>query len=105
MQEIETQGSAIVTIDGRPFKIKKHFLEGLQTHCLNQILNNLNKGYLIIHSPQDSNVEIENAAALYRAADHPKSFVSIDGADHLLSNKKDSRYVGELISSWAKRYI
>jgi putative redox protein len=105
MEEIETSGSATVIVGGRPFLIKKHFLEDLQTHYLKQILKNLNKGYLIIHSPQDAVVGIENAAALYKAASHPKSFVSIDGADHLLSQKKDSLYVGELISSWAKRYL
>lgn len=105
LHEIETQGSATVSIGGRPFEIKKHFLDDLQTHYLRQVLFNLNKAYLIIHSPQDTVVGIENAAALYKAAAHPKSFVSIDGADHLLSQKKDSQYVGELIASWAKRYL
>jgi putative redox protein len=65
----------------------------------------MRKSLLIMHSPQDATVGIENAAAIYTAAHHPKSFISLDGADHLMTNKKDSQYVGKMIASWAERYL
>src|SRR5690606_11221827 len=69
------------------------------------IISKLKKSILILHSPQDSTVEIKNAEKLYVAAKHPKSFISLDGADHLLSRRVDSGYVGEMIGSWAVRYL
>ncbi|CAM4229577.1 bifunctional alpha/beta hydrolase/OsmC family protein [Zobellia nedashkovskayae] len=103
--EIEETGKAVVNLSGRDFTIKKQFLDDLQHKPLAQILGKLRKPILILHSPQDATVEIKNAEEIYRAAHHPKSFVSLDGADHLLSNKRDSFYAGELISGWAKRYL
>lgn len=103
--EIETHGKANVTIAGRTFEIQKQFLEDIESHYLDQVLSQLNKAYLIIHSPNDRIVGIENAAALYQAARHPKSFLSIDKADHLLSQKADSAYVGNMIAQWVSRYI
>jgi len=105
IEEIEAGGQAEVNIGGRPFTIKKQFLEDIRKTKLNEHLRSLRKALLIMHSPQDLIVEIENAADLYQAARHPKSFVSLDGADHLLSDKKDSVYTGDLIASWAQRYI
>ena len=87
------------------FKIQKQFIDDLDNSDLIGRINGLNKAILVMHSPQDSIVEIKNAAELYHNARHPKSFISLDGADHLLSNKEDAVYAADVISSWAKRYI
>src|SRR5690606_16146922 len=105
INKINSQGSATVNIGGRSFKIKKQFLDDLEKRELSSIISKLKKSILILHSPQDGTVEIKNAEKLYVAARHPKSFISLDGADHLLSRRVDSSYVGELIGSWAGRYI
>ena len=105
IEKIKEEGEAKVNIGGRPFKIQKHFLEDLDRNDVLKNIKNLRKPLLILHSPQDKIVEIENAAKIYRAAHHPKSFVSLDGADHLLSNKKDSRYVANIIGAWVGRYL
>ncbi|MBU3027212.1 bifunctional alpha/beta hydrolase/OsmC family protein [Zobellia galactanivorans] len=103
--EIEKSGKAVINLSGRDFTIKKQFLDNLQHKPLSQILGQLRKPILILHSPQDTTVAIKNAEEIYVAARHPKSFISLDGADHLLSNKRDSFYAGEVISGWAKRYL
>jgi len=105
IEEIKLKGKAVVNIGGRDFTIKKQFLEDLETRTLAQIVKELRKPILIMHSPQDQIVTIKNAEEIYVAAYHPKSFVSLDGADHLLSDKKDSSYAGSVISGWAKRYL
>ncbi len=105
LETIHTRGEAKVDIAGRKFVIKKHFLDDLEDKDLSQVLKELRKPLLVFHSPQDKVVEVENAAKIYSSAHHPKSFVSLDGADHLLTNKDDSLYVGEVISSWVKRYV
>lgn len=105
-EEIEKNGIARVSIGGRPFHVKKQFLEELDSLSSNhQIINSLNAALLVAHSPQDTIVGIDNATQIYKAAQHPRSFISLDGADHLLSKKEDSLYVGEAIAVWAKRYI
>ena len=101
---IET-GAAEVNIGGRPFTIKKEFLDDLSQNKLNEILPSMRKSIMIMHSPQDETVELSNAKELYTAAHHPKSFVTIDGADHLLTNAADSLYVGVVIATWAARYL
>jgi uncharacterized OsmC-like protein/alpha/beta superfamily hydrolase len=105
IETIEDEGVAEVIIGGRPFNVKRQFLEDIREKELEQNLRNLNRALLILHSPQDLTVAIENAANLYQAARHPKSFISLDGADHLLSEKEDAEYTGEMIASWSKRYI
>ena len=105
LEEIKANGKAVVNLSGRDFTIKKQFIDDLETHSLTKILSGMRKPLLILHSPQDDTVEVKNAEEIYVAAHHPKSFVSLDGADHLLSNKKDSHYVGEVISGWARRYL
>jgi putative redox protein len=105
LASIENDGKAMVDIGGRPFPITKHFLEDLNAFDPEPAIRRLNKALLLLHSPQDSIVDIGNAAAVYQAARHPKSFVSLDGADHLLSNPSDSLYAGEVIGCWVKRYI
>jgi len=106
--EIKQKGYAEVNIGGKPFKIKKQFVEDLENTNLSTVISNLGKSLLVLHSPQDSIVDIGNAAEIYGHAKHPKSFVSLDGADHLLSNKEDkedSNYVGKMIAAWASKYI
>lgn len=105
LDEIAEKGEAMVSIGGRPFKIKKQFIDDLEQYDSSEQINGLDRALLVIHSPQDTTVGVENAGKIFDAARHPKSFVSIDGADHLVSNDKDSVYVGEVISSWAKRYV
>lgn len=105
VETIEKEGKAEVNIGGRSFTIKKQFLDDLKKHTLPAIMKTMRKSLLILHSPQDATVGIENAAAIYTAAHHPKSFISLDGADHLMTKKKDSQYVGKMIASWAERYL
>ncbi|PCE64650.1 bifunctional alpha/beta hydrolase/OsmC family protein [Sediminicola luteus] len=105
LAEIESQGVAQVDLGGRPFTIKKQFVDDLRTQQLPQTLKQLKKPLLILHAPQDRTVEIKNAELLYMAAHHPKSFISLDGADHLLSSSADSQYAGHVIAGWAERYL
>lgn len=105
IQEIEEKGEARLSIGGTEFNIQKQFLDDINQKNMARTLENFRKALLVMHSPQDTTVGIENAGEIYQAAWHPKSFISLDGADHLLSNKKDSLYVGKLIAAWSERYI
>lgn len=105
LAEIKEKGKAEVHIGGRPFTINQDLLDTLEKDNSDLLIKNLDKALLILHSPQDEIVEVANAEKIYKAAHHPKSFISMDGADHLLSNKKDSKYVGDIIGSWIKRYV
>lgn len=105
IDEIEKTGIANITIGGRSFSVKKEFLEDIQSKNMHTILKQMKKPLLVVHSPQDNTVGIENAKEIYHHAHHPKSFISIDQADHLLSNKQDSIYVGNVIAGWAERYL
>jgi putative redox protein len=105
IEEINSSGKAVINLSGRDFMIKKQFLDDLETKSLPETAQNLRKALLVMHSPQDAIVGIKNAEEIYIAARHPKSFVSLDGADHLLMNRKDSVYVGEVIAGWAQRYV
>jgi len=105
IEEIKISGKAIVNLSGRDFTIKKQFLDDLESKSLTTTVKNLRKALLVLHAPQDHTVGIKNAEEIYQAARHPKSFVSLDGADHLLMNRKDSRYAGEVIAGWAQRYV
>ena len=105
IEEIEKNGRAAVNIGGRNFHIKKQFLDDLEKNDLLELIPSIKKSLLILHSPQDTIVGIKNAEEIYTAAKHPKSFVSLDGADHLLSKKVDSKYAGDIIGAWAHRYI
>ncbi|WP_194774791.1 bifunctional alpha/beta hydrolase/OsmC family protein [Pararhodonellum marinum] len=102
---IKEKGSAKVNIGGKSFYLKKEFVEDLEQQKLLQVLKDMRKSILIFHSPQDEIVDISNAAELYQAAYHPKSFISLDQADHLLNDVSDSQYVGQMISSWSDRYL
>lgn len=103
--EINEKGTAEINIGGRPFIIKKQFIEDLNEQNLLNVVRTMRKAFLFLHSPQDKIVPIGNAGDLYGAAFHPKSFVSLDGADHLLSRREDALYVGDLIAAWATRYV
>ena len=105
LEEITHSGKALVNIGGKPFTIKKQFLDDLSQMTLLKVVKAMRKSFLILHSPQDITVDIENAAELYGAAHHPKSFISLDGADHLLNREADSLYAGDMIASWARRYL
>ena len=102
---IHEKGIAEVNIGGRPFEISSEFIHQLESHACADVIKNNRIPLLILHSPQDNVVGIENARKIYESAHHPKSFISLDGADHLLSSKEDSRYVGEVIASWSSRYV
>ncbi|GAA5026301.1 osmotically inducible protein C [Marivirga lumbricoides] len=105
VDQIKKNGKAEISIGGRPFTIKEQFLEDLKQSKGLKLLEDLRKAVLVMHSPQDNVVGIENAKEIYDRAFHPKSFVSLDGADHLLSKKEDSIYAGEMIAMWAGRYV
>lgn len=105
IDEINEKEIAEVTIGGRSFTIKKQFIDDLVNKNMAQTVKDLRKPILVLHSPQDTTVGINNAGEIYQAAMHPKSFISLDGADHLLSDKKDSMYAGCMISEWAARYV
>jgi len=103
--EIEKTGKARVKLAGRVFTIKKQFLDDLKEQAMNKVIKNLEKPLLIFHSPVDNTVGIDNAAHIYKLAKHPKSFISLDDADHLLTNEEDAKYVGSVASAWADRYL
>ncbi len=105
LPEIQETGKATVNLSGRDFTIKKQFLDDLETKSLVTVVKNMRKPILILHAPQDDTVGIKNAEEIYHAAHHPKSFVSLDGADHLLMRKEDSVYAGQLIAGWSQRYV
>ncbi|MEM6818199.1 MAG: bifunctional alpha/beta hydrolase/OsmC family protein [Pseudomonadota bacterium] len=103
--DIIRDGAAEVQLAGRPFTIRREFIEDLGKHPLAETVHNLRKALLILHSPIDDTVTIDNASQLFSAAMHPKSFVSLDHADHLLSNAADSAYAGTVLAGWASRYL
>src|SRR3954454_23458661 len=105
VEDIRTQGKVEVQLAGRPFHIKREFLDDIAEHGLMAQVAKLHKALLIMHSPTDDTVGIENATKIFVAAKHPKSFVSLAGADHLLSQRRDSSYVAGVIAAWAERYI
>ena len=104
-EALERDGVAEVNLGGRPFTVKQQFLEDIRKHPMPESLGSLRKAIMILHAPLDDTVELDNASKLFTAAKHPKSFVSLDKADHLMSRTEDSRYAGEVIASWAVRYL
>jgi len=104
-EEIYQQEQATVDLAGRQFTIKKQFLEDINRYNDIDHIAKLDKALLVFHSPIDDTVSIDEAAKIYTAAKHPKSFISLDKADHLLSRREDSEYVSEVIASWAARYL
>ncbi len=102
---IKSEGEAEVTLAGRPFTFKKQFIEDLESSSCVDAAKTLHKALLILHSPQDDTVSIKNAEEIYQAAHHPKSFVTLDGSEHLLIDKENASYVGKIVAGWAARYI
>jgi len=105
LAEIEQAGEAEVRLAGRSFRIRKQFLDDLAGQAPIERIASLRKALLVFHSPRDTTVSIDNAAQIFMAAKHPKSFVSLDNADHLLTRKEDAVYVAAVLSAWASRYI
>jgi len=105
IENIRAQGEVEVSLAGQPFRIRKEFLDDIADQQLKDCLARLRKALLVLHSPTDDLVGIENASAIFTAAKHPKSFVSLDGADHLLSRRRDAVYVAEVIAAWSERYL
>jgi putative redox protein len=105
IEDIRAQGKVEVSLAGRPFHIKREFLDDIAEHNLMRQVTQLHKALLVMHSPTDDTVGIDNATRIFVAAKHPKSFVSLSGADHLLSKKSDAIYVADLIAAWAMRYL
>ena len=103
--EIEARGEAEVTIAGRSFRIQKQFLDDISSAKLEDSIAKLKRPLAIFHAPLDQTVGIENASKIFLAAKHPKSFISLDDADHLLTKKADAVYVADLLSAWASRYV
>jgi len=105
VDEIAASGDAEVSLGGRSFRIRREFLDDVATQPQRDRIRSLGAALLVLHSPTDELVEVDNARQIFEAALHPKSFVAIDGADHLLTRKVDADYVANVIASWASRYL
>lgn len=105
IDEIQSAGSAIVSLSGREFEIRKQFLDDISQASLADTLPKLGVALLVMHGPLDTIVGIENATKIFIPAKHPKSFVSLDTADHLLSDLASAEYAADIIAAWAVRYI
>ena len=105
IEDIRKHGKVEVSLAGRPFHITREFLDDIAEHSLMAKVTKLHKALLIMHSPTDDTVGIDNATHIFVAAKHPKSFVSLAGADHLLTGKRDAAYVADVITAWAERYV
>ena len=103
--EIKESGEATVNLGGRDFTIRKQFVDNLERSNLQSYIHNLRRPLLILHSPSDQTVGIDNAGEIFQHAQHPKSFIALDNSDHLLMKKADSVYVGEVVASWSERYL
>lgn len=105
LDNIRRQGEVEVSLAGRPFRIKREFLDDIVEHQLMKDVIGLHKALLVMHSPVDDTVGIDNATKIFVSAKHPKSFVSLDHADHLLSKPRDALYAADVITAWASRYV
>jgi uncharacterized OsmC-like protein/pimeloyl-ACP methyl ester carboxylesterase len=105
IEDIRKHGKVEVRLAGRPFHISREFLDDIAEQGLMAQVASLRKALLVMHSPTDDTVGIDNATRIFVAAKHPKSFVSLAGADHLLADKRDAAYVADVIAAWAERYI
>jgi putative redox protein len=103
IEDIKSTGEAQITLAGRTFTIQKQFLEDLAATKMEETIRTLDRALLIFHSPVDQIVGVGNAARIFQAAKHPKSFVSLDDADHLLTDRADAEYVGVVMGAWAKQ--
>jgi putative redox protein len=104
-ERIEAEGEAEVTLAGRHFRIKKQFLEDIAASTLEAAIGHMHKALLVFHGPRDEIVGIDNASKIFVAAKHPKSFISLDDADHLLTRHEDAAFVADILAAWAARYL
>lgn len=105
LRNIEATGEAIVDLAGRPFTVRKSFIEDIRGAAVRDAAAALKRPLLVMHSPTDETVGIDNATSLFLAARHPKSFVSLDGADHLLTDRRDAEYAADVIAGWSSRFV
>ncbi|MDP2622012.1 MAG: bifunctional alpha/beta hydrolase/OsmC family protein [Hyphomicrobiales bacterium] len=105
LDDIERTGAAEVSLAGRKFTIRKQFLDDLRGRTLAEKIAGLRRALLVMHAPRDETVGIDNATRIFTAAKHPKSFVSLDTADHLLSRRADAEYAADIIAAWAARFV
>ncbi|WP_377186881.1 bifunctional alpha/beta hydrolase/OsmC family protein [Ruegeria meonggei] len=105
MTQIQQEGSAEVTLGGRPFRIGKAFVDDISETALTPAIADLKAALLILHAPRDETVSIDNASTIFLAAKHPKSFVTLDDADHLITRASDADYAADVISAWVSRYV
>ncbi len=105
LDRIRSEGEAEVTLAGRPFRIRRSFVEDAEMQRLDDKIRTLGKALLVLHAPRDEVVGIDNASRIFLAAKHPKSFISLDDADHLLTRPQDASYAAAVIAAWASRYI
>lgn len=105
LDTLRDQGEAEVDLAGRNFCIKREFLDDLKNHRMDEVIRTLGRPLLVFHSPMDTVVSVDEAARIYGQARHPKSFISLDDADHLLSRKEDADYVAATLAAWASRYL
>jgi uncharacterized OsmC-like protein/alpha/beta superfamily hydrolase len=105
LDQIMSEGEAEVRLAGRPFRIRRSFVWDAEAQRLEETIRTLNRALLVMHAPRDDTVGIDNASRIFAAARHPKSFVSLDDADHLLSRPRDASYAAGVIAAWAARYI
>jgi putative redox protein len=105
LDEIARDGEAQVQLAGRPFRIRQQFVDDAGSHNLKHKIAALKRALLVMHAPGDDTVAISNAMEIFTAAKHPKSFISLDDADHLLTRREDAVYVADLIAVWADRYL
>ena len=105
LETVRAEGEAEVSLAGRPFRIKRSFVEDVEAAKLDDALAAMKKALLVMHAPLDQTVGIDNATRIFAAARHPKSFVTLDDADHLITNDADARYAADVIAAWARRYV
>ncbi len=101
----DKSGNSTIHIGGAPFRISQEFWEEIVQKPIKGVLKGMKKSLLLMHSPQDEVVGVENSLELFDQAEHPKSFISLEGADHLISDLKDSEYIGEVVAAWSKRFV
>jgi len=105
VKDIKAKGEARITLAGRTFTIRKQFLDDLAATKMEESIRTLGRALLVFHSPVDRTVGVNNAGRIFQAAKHPKSFVSLDDADHLLPDRADAEYVGVVLGAWAEKYV
>ncbi len=104
-EELSWKGEADVKIEGRDFRIQKHFFDDLQSYDMESVLKKMKAALLVFHAPDDTTVNIQNASFIFSIAQHPKSFIALNEADHLITNRRDADYISNVISAWSQSYI